>query len=137
MLTVSNVSKRLGDHLVLDHISFNLNRGERVGLVGPNGAGKSTLLAILAKRLAPDAGSVWYAPSTTIGFLRQGFADLQGGALGEMVDEQLDGLLSASKRLEVATNKLGDPSIDQNSGAGRVRVSVGALRRARRLFHGR
>jgi len=48
MLTVHNLTKRYGDDLVLDRISFTLNPGERVGLVGANGCGKSTLLRVVA-----------------------------------------------------------------------------------------
>ena len=48
MFTVSGLTKRYGDELVLDRVSFSVNAGERVGLVGPNGCGKSTLLRIAA-----------------------------------------------------------------------------------------
>ena len=60
MLTVSGVSKTLGDHLVFDRISFSLNSSERVGLVGPNGAGKSTLLKSIAGFLRPREGAITY-----------------------------------------------------------------------------
>ena len=119
MLTVSNVSKRLGDQLVLDRISFTVNHGDRIGLAGPNGAGKSTLLAIMSKRLPADTGSVSMPPSTTIGFLRQGFADLQGGTLGMMLDEQLRGLLSAGEGLTLATEDLSNPAIEQSASLAR------------------
>jgi len=48
-----------GSHPVLDNLSFQVDRGEFVGLLGPNGSGKSTLLRALSGLLAPQAGQVW------------------------------------------------------------------------------
>jgi ABC-2 type transport system ATP-binding protein len=52
------LTKRYGDRVALDAVSFTLERGDLVGLVGANGAGKTTLLSVLAGVLAPDAGSL-------------------------------------------------------------------------------
>ncbi|MHB8644736.1 MAG: ribosomal protection-like ABC-F family protein [Thermomicrobiales bacterium] len=71
MLTVTDIAKAYGDAPILDHISFTLNRGERVGLIGPNGVGKSTLLRIIAGQEAPDRGSVRLDPAARIGYLAQ------------------------------------------------------------------
>ena len=106
MLTVSGVSKTLGDHLVLDRISFSLNTGERVGLVGPNGAGKSTLLAVIAGAMPADTGSIVLDPRYAIGFLRQGFSDIQNGTLQSLLDGPLGGLLAAAEALDSSTNAL-------------------------------
>ena len=57
MLQVRNVTKWFGDVMVLDHVGFVLNRGDRAGLIGPNGCGKTTLLRILTGQLLPDEGS--------------------------------------------------------------------------------
>ena len=114
MLSVSDVSLRFGDRPVLDRISFNVNAGDRLGLVGPNGAGKSTLLAILTRALSPDSGSVSLAPGTTVGHLRQGFADLPGATLADLLDAPTRGLLTAQRRLESATATFTDPAADQD-----------------------
>lgn len=71
MLRVSAVSKSYGGDLVLQDVSFVLNRGERVGLIGPNGSGKSTLLKILAGEMRPDFGSIWLEPAATVAYLPQ------------------------------------------------------------------
>jgi ABC-2 type transport system ATP-binding protein len=52
------LTKRFGDRVALDSVSFTLGPGELVGLVGANGAGKTTLLSLLAGVLAPDAGTL-------------------------------------------------------------------------------
>jgi ABC-2 type transport system ATP-binding protein len=57
-LTASHLSRRFGDRLALEDVSFALERGEILALLGPNGAGKTTTLRILAGLIAPSAGSV-------------------------------------------------------------------------------
>ena len=58
MLTASNLSRRFGDRLAIDDVSFTLEPGEIFALLGPNGAGKTTTLRILAGLIAPTTGSV-------------------------------------------------------------------------------
>ena len=58
MLHVNDLTYRIGDRLILDHASFNLPTGSKVGLVGRNGAGKSTLFKIIQGELATESGSV-------------------------------------------------------------------------------
>src|SRR6478735_6277110 len=102
MLSVSNLSVRLPGRTLLDNISFVINTGERVGLIGPNGAGKSTLLATIAGLRQPDAGSISLQSGASIGYLRQGVADLAGGALRDLLDSEMGGLLSAEADLDTA-----------------------------------
>ncbi len=66
------LTKRFGDRVALDSVSFTLGRGELVGLVGANGAGKTTLLSVLAGVLAPDAGSL--SLSGSVGWVPQSVA---------------------------------------------------------------
>jgi ABC-2 type transport system ATP-binding protein len=58
MIKVENLSKKYGDFVALQNVSFELKEGEVVGLLGPNGAGKTTLLRILVSFLKPTAGAV-------------------------------------------------------------------------------
>ncbi len=58
VLSATGLSKRFGEHLAVDGLSFTVRRGECVGLLGPNGAGKSTTLKLLLGLLTPDAGSI-------------------------------------------------------------------------------
>ncbi len=112
MLTANHLSKRLGDTPILDSISFTLNSGERIGLIGPNGSGKSTLLQILTGELPPDTGTVSTIPGTTIGYLRQGFADNPDGTLAILLDGPARGLLQAHSDMDESLVLYGDPAID-------------------------
>ena len=58
LLTVKNVSWRVGNTLILEHINLSIERGKFVGLIGPNGAGKSSLLRCLYRFNQPSAGEV-------------------------------------------------------------------------------
>ncbi|MCO6459109.1 MAG: ABC-F family ATP-binding cassette domain-containing protein [Pirellulaceae bacterium] len=71
LLTVSRLRKYFALEPVLDGVSFDVRRGERISLVGPNGTGKTTLLHILAGRLEPDAGTVELPGFARLGLLEQ------------------------------------------------------------------
>jgi ABC-2 type transport system ATP-binding protein len=58
-LVVKNLSKKYGDHLAVDDVSFSVNEGEIFGLIGPNGAGKTTTLRIISTLLTMTSGDIW------------------------------------------------------------------------------
>ncbi len=58
IINIKNVSKRFNDKLVLDNVSFEVDKGEIFGFIGPNGAGKTTLINIMTTLLVPDNGSI-------------------------------------------------------------------------------
>jgi sulfate-transporting ATPase len=58
VVEASSISKRFGDNLLYDNLSFNLPRGGIVGVIGPNGAGKTTLFRMLTGTEQPDAGTL-------------------------------------------------------------------------------
>ena len=57
IITVRNLTKRFGNLVAVDHISFDIEKGEIFGLLGPNGAGKTTTIHMLATILKPDEGT--------------------------------------------------------------------------------
>src|ERR687897_912716 len=71
MLHVNDLTYRIGDRLILDHASFNLPDGAKVGLVGRNGAGKTTLFKIIQGDLATESGSVTLPRGMKIGAVAQ------------------------------------------------------------------
>jgi len=86
MLQVRDITKWFGDVKVLDRVSFNLNRGDRAGLIGPNGCGKTTLLRILARDLSPDRGAVQLSPtSLRYGYLPQALDFPTSATVGDVL----------------------------------------------------
>jgi ABC-type Fe3+/spermidine/putrescine transport system ATPase subunit len=59
LLSIRNVSKRLGSHQVLDGVSLDIGNGQAVAVLGPSGAGKTTLLRLIAGLDIPDDGEIW------------------------------------------------------------------------------
>ncbi|MFH1191963.1 MAG: ATP-binding cassette domain-containing protein [bacterium] len=58
MISVENLSKKFGENLVIDNISFEVKKGEVLGFLGPNGAGKTTTMRILTGLIAPTKGNI-------------------------------------------------------------------------------
>lgn len=57
-IVIKDLTKKYGNQLALDKVSFSIKKGEVVGLLGPNGAGKSTLMKSVSGAILPDAGDV-------------------------------------------------------------------------------
>lgn len=58
MIEVTNLTKRYGDHLAVDNLSFRVEKGQIYGFLGPNGAGKSTTMNIITGYIAASQGTV-------------------------------------------------------------------------------
>nr|WP_325184569.1 ABC-F family ATP-binding cassette domain-containing protein [uncultured Oscillibacter sp.] len=71
LIELKDVTKTYGGRTVIGGFSYNLLRGDRIGIVGRNGAGKSTLLRLIAGELQPDAGSVEMGATVKIGHFSQ------------------------------------------------------------------
>src|SRR6266542_1028108 len=78
MISFSRVSKQYGRQLLFVDASFQLNAGEKVGLVGPNGSGKTTLFRMIVGEETPDDGEVSVPKRTTIGYFRQDVEEMSG-----------------------------------------------------------
>lgn len=71
-LQVDGLTKRIGDRVLFEHISFGIAEGQRVGLIAKNGTGKSTLLNIIGGKDGYDEGSVVFRRDLNVGYLEQG-----------------------------------------------------------------
>ena len=58
MITVTNLVKRYGNHIAVDHLSFTVEKGQIYGFLGPNGAGKSTTMNVITGYLAFNEGEI-------------------------------------------------------------------------------
>lgn len=89
MLSVSNVSKTYAGRTLFAGVSFQINRGDKIGLIGPNGAGKSTLFSLLLGEALPDDGQVMMEKGITIGFLPQESAPIDDVTVLELATGHL------------------------------------------------
>lgn len=71
LLVAKNLSKKMGNKILFEHIDFTLSPKTRIGLMGPNGSGKTTLLRILAKEILPDLGTIKEADGLKIVYFDQ------------------------------------------------------------------
>jgi ATPase subunit of ABC transporter with duplicated ATPase domains len=78
MISFTNVTKQYGAQVLFVDASFQVNPGEKVGLVGPNGAGKTTIFRLITGEETPDDGAVERRKRLTIGYFRQDVGDLRG-----------------------------------------------------------
>ncbi|WP_306591891.1 ABC-F family ATP-binding cassette domain-containing protein [Geothrix sp. 21YS21S-4] len=101
MISFSSVSKQYGKQVLFIEADFQLNPGEKVGLVGPNGAGKSTLFRMIMGEESPDDGAVTLPKKLTVGYFRQEVDEMAGrpvldeaiagsGRLGDLHHELLE-----------------------------------------------
>lgn len=88
MLTAHQIYKNYGIQPILKDVSFNVNEGDRIGLIGPNGCGKSTVLQILAGEIPPDNGTITKTdPNLRIGYLPQGLRLGEDGTIRSAMDQ--------------------------------------------------
>ena len=64
LLSINGLTKRYGETVVVDQLSFNIAPGECLGVIGPNGAGKTTTIRMCLGLTAPDAGDITFMPSS-------------------------------------------------------------------------
>jgi len=71
LLSVENISKAFGERIILEIISFGINKDQKIAFIAKNGTGKTTLLNIIAGKDQPDSGQVVFRKGIHIGFLSQ------------------------------------------------------------------
>jgi ATPase subunit of ABC transporter with duplicated ATPase domains len=109
MISFANIQKQYGKQLIFVDAAFQLNPGEKVGLVGPNGAGKTTLLRMITGEEQPDDGEVSIPKKLTIGYFRQDVEEMKGRSV---LDEAIAGsgrVGDLHHELEGLQHAMGDP----------------------------
>ncbi|MCW5936067.1 MAG: ABC-F family ATP-binding cassette domain-containing protein [Fimbriimonadaceae bacterium] len=100
LLGVNNVRKLFAAEIVLDGVSFRIDRKAKVALVGRNGTGKTTLLKIITGQYEPDGGSVHLARGAKVGYLRQEHAVDETRTVIEEAQSGIADRLAMKARLE-------------------------------------
>src|SRR5690606_23411043 len=88
MISFARISKQYGRQVLFVDTSFQLNPGERVGLVGPNGAGKTTLFRMIVGEEQPDEGEISVPRKLSVGYFRQDVEEMGGRSV---LDEAIAG----------------------------------------------
>src|SRR6187401_1321913 len=109
MVSFTKISKQYGRQVLFVDASFQLNAGEKVGLVGPNGSGKTTLFRMIMGEEAPDEGDVSVPKKLSIGYFKQDVEEMTGRSV---LDETIAGSGRAGAlhhELEDLNHAMGDP----------------------------
>jgi ATPase subunit of ABC transporter with duplicated ATPase domains len=111
VIAFNNISKQYGRQVLFVDASFQLNPGDKVGLVGPNGSGKTTLFRMIVGEEAPDAGEVSVPKRLTVGYFRQDIEEMSGRPV---IDEAIAGsgrLGALHHELDTLQHQLADPAL--------------------------
>lgn len=109
MIAFNCIGKQYGRQVLFVDASFQLNPGEKVGLVGPNGSGKTTLFRMIVGEEAPDDGTVSVPKKLTVGYFRQDVEEMSGRSV---IDEAIAGtrLGALHHELDDLQHALADPA---------------------------
>lgn len=128
LLDIQNVSKRFGERVLFENISFSIGEGQRVGLIAQNGTGKTTLLSMLTGDESCDSGAIIYRNGIKVGYLRQEPKFPEGASVLEAcfhgVDFDDDVQLKAKQILTQLRIKDLNQPIAQLSGGQQKRVAL-------------
>jgi ATPase subunit of ABC transporter with duplicated ATPase domains len=109
VIAFNRIGKQYGRQVLFVAASFQLNPGEKVGLVGPNGSGKTTLFRMIVGEEAPDDGTVSVPKKLTVGYFRQDVEEMSGRSV---IDEAIAGtrLGALHHELDDLQHALADPA---------------------------
>src|SRR3954452_13921023 len=125
MIALTRINKQYGRQVLFVDAAFQLNPGEKVGLVGPNGSGKTTLFRMITGEEVPDDGEVTVPKKLVVGYFRQDVEEMSGRSV---LDEAIAGSGRAGAlhhELEALQHALGDP--DQADDMERLLTRLGEV----------
>lgn len=71
ILKVENMTQSFGERQIFNNVSFNLLKGEHIGLVGANGSGKTTFMKLITKEILPEEGIIEWNSNLKVGYMDQ------------------------------------------------------------------
>ena len=111
MIQLSSLTKRFGERVLLDAVTWHVGDHDRVGLCGPNGAGKTTLLKMLAGFEEADGGEVIRPTALTVGYLPQDGLSYSGRTVFAEASDALRPLLEMKAEMHDLEHRLADASV--------------------------
>src|SRR6195256_2718384 len=109
MISLTHVSKQYGRQILFVDTSFQLNPGEKVGLVGPNGSGKTTIFRMITGEDVPDEGEIAVPKKMTIGYFRQDVEEMAGRSVLDEVTAGSGRVGDLHHELEQLNHAMSDP----------------------------
>lgn len=114
VLSCKNITKSYGIHEVLKDVTFNINEGDKIGLIGANGEGKSTLFKILIKELSYDGGDIFIDKGYNLGYLSQKLdLESENSIYNEMLEVFHD-LINLEIKIHNLEEKMNTPYTEEN-----------------------
>lgn len=115
LINLADIEVNLGGRVLFDSLNWEVQDGQRVGLVGPNGAGKSTLMKLMTAELEPESGAVFRRSRLTWGRLEQEpLINSERTVLQEALCA-LPALTAVNEQLAAAEARMGDPAVYSDS----------------------
>lgn len=106
MVHISGVTKQYGNKILYQNASFQINPGEKIGLVGPNGAGKTTIFKLLVDEEGCDKGSVSKPDRLIIGYFSQNISEMSGRSALDEVISSVGGFAEIKEKIAALEIKL-------------------------------
>jgi len=115
MVSIASVTKYAGGTPLIDSASFQINKGEKIGLVGPNGAGKTTFFRMIVGEERPDEGAISIQNDVRLSYFSQKVGEMRGRTALDEVMQGNSRVSTLAARLAEYEEKLCDPDLDPDA----------------------
>ena len=115
ILQVDNLNHSFGDRVILEDVSFRMNKGEHIGLVGPNGEGKSTFLKVITRQMEVDEGKILWAKNVKVGYLDQHATLKKGMTIRDVLQSAFEDLFDMEAHMNDLYMQMSDENADMDA----------------------
>ena len=106
VLSAQNLNMSFGDRTLFDGVSFEMNTGDRVGLIGANGTGKTTLFRLILGSESPTSGEIHPGKNTVVGYMEQHACRNSHKSVYDEIMTVFEPLIEKEKRIEQLSNMI-------------------------------
>jgi ATP-binding cassette subfamily F protein 3 len=114
VIHLANISKSIGSRVLFQPSNFQINPGNKIGLVGPNGAGKTTVFRVIMGEESIDTGSVNKPEKLVLAYFSQDVGEMKGRSAVEEVKAGAQKIFDLGKELSTLEAKLSDTSLPED-----------------------